>query len=194
MDLAAFETHIRGLVDDTTRPFTCNGSPFCCKVFIVGINPATEGVNIWDYWDAEKGMDFDNWFKAYKDERINQGKRLSVSPSRSNMKIITDELAMEGIKALETNIYSAPSKRLTDLDKNKRFTAAFEFLVSAIKPKLLLAHGAKTNKVINEMKNSLGPDLIIMPTQHLSYQFSKDNARKTAQNILKEFSLSDVSI
>jgi hypothetical protein len=38
------------------RPFLCDGNPYDCEAFIVGINPASS-VSFWSFWNDETGFD-----------------------------------------------------------------------------------------------------------------------------------------
>ena len=52
------------------RPFVCDGSPLDCRVFLVGINPATEmSGNFWDFWDDDSGFNKEKWRERYDEER-----------------------------------------------------------------------------------------------------------------------------
>lgn len=60
MSLQTFQKELEALIGKPTdlRPFVCDGSPLACKVFVVGLNPASEmDGNFWDYWDSSRGSD-----------------------------------------------------------------------------------------------------------------------------------------
>jgi hypothetical protein len=137
MTLAQFERKLRQLVPETgMRPFVCEGSPLCCKVFIVGVNPATPG-EFWKYWSTQGGFDKESWFSDYTQIRRAQGKR-AVTPTRG---IIERVVTNTGVPCLETNIYSVPTVRISDLPKASRSTDVFEFVLRSIRPKVVVLHG-----------------------------------------------------
>ena len=59
MKLKQFESELRSLTGPSAlRPFVCDGSPLTCRVFIVGINPATSmTTDFWQFWRAGTGFD-----------------------------------------------------------------------------------------------------------------------------------------
>lgn len=74
-DLSAFAEALQAIIGRPThlRPFVCDGSPLDCRVFIVGLNPATTlSGDWWEFWDDERGYRRAEWFERYKAERARQ--------------------------------------------------------------------------------------------------------------------------
>ena len=143
---AEFRRKLSAILPENCRPFVCQGSPYDCKIFVVGLNPATAMESgFWRYWSDCTGFDKDFWFEAYKNERksrpLRPGKkrRLSVGTTRRNLNKLADLVGAYGI--LETNIYSVPTENYTDLQAEERATEVFHFLLTEIKPKLIITHG-----------------------------------------------------
>jgi len=115
------------------RPFVCEGSPLDCQVFVVGYNPATalDG-DWWRFWTPGYGYRKRNW----KDEYLRQrdGK---ISKTRKRIEAIVSEMGT--IRVLEANIDARPSKRKSEYPKP--ITDAFDYLLSACAPKVIIAHG-----------------------------------------------------
>ena len=66
--LASFRKNLSAILPEKGRPFVCQGSPYNCKIFIVGINPATTMEGFWGYWSDCAGYDKDSFFEGYKIE------------------------------------------------------------------------------------------------------------------------------
>lgn len=192
MTLAEFKKQLtEKMVSETNRPFICRDSPLDCTVFIVGINPATETSNFWDYWKNETGFNFDNWFNDYIDSRSKSKKIAAISPTRRNINLISENL-LKNIKVLETNVFNVATKKEKDIMEEDKTSHVFDFLLDIIKPKLLLVHGKaaqkELSKKINYNENQLnyeidGLPVMVLFIQHLSYQFSKEKAIKVSEKI-----------
>jgi hypothetical protein len=68
-------------------------------------------------------------------------KRLAISPTRRNIVIITTYLAEHRIKTLETNLFSKPTAKARHLLLHDKSTVVFDYLLQAIKPRIILVHG-----------------------------------------------------
>ena len=143
---AEFRRKLSAILPENCRPFVCQGSPYDCKIFVVGLNPATAMENgFWRYWSDCKGFDKVSWFESYKNERKSRpprpGKkrRLSVGTTRRNLNKLADLVGAYGI--LETNTYSVPTEHYTDLQVEEKVTEVFHFLLTEIKPTLIITHG-----------------------------------------------------
>ncbi len=191
MTLVKFEKKLRTLVPEhDIRPFVCEGSPLACEVFIVGLNPATEG-EFWKYWSARQGFDKASWFADYKQARQAQGKR-PVSPTR---RIIDRVVAAAGVSCLETNIYSVPTSSIFELDDKGRSTHVFEFLLRSIRPKILVLHGkdvslellrlftqTQAKDGVRTLSASWG-QVFCVAVKHFSRGWSFDKADQLGQNV-----------
>jgi hypothetical protein len=188
-----FENQIKTFLGDNadSRPFLCEGMPFECDVFLVGINPATS-TDFWKYWSIEKGCDKQGWLEEYKENH--NGK---YNKTRDYVEVFFND--SKPLKVLETNIYPFASSREADLDPKYKKTELFEYLVNTIKPKLILGHGATVRKELSKLygiklkrgeyasvKNSKWK-LDILTEHHFSYQWSKDGIGKFATNIKENY-------
>ena len=179
MHLKEFETKLEELIGRPTelRPFVCDGSPIDCNVFIVGFNPATSmECDFWEFWRSDTGFDKRAWFDAYIQDRrtrpLKPGKtrRAAVSNSRRVIEWILESAAPA--RCLETNIYAAPSEQITDLASEKRLTAPFDFLLSTIKPKLIIAHGTDAARHCQSMTKNV----VVWSVSHFSRGWSQSAA------------------
>jgi hypothetical protein len=133
IDLADFERQLRERAKCATSwPFVCEGSPFDCPIFLVGINPATD-VPLWQHWSIESGVDKASWLDAYR--------RKYGRFSATRLRIERLCAAIRPIRALETNVFHHHSKRERDLTKEERVPGVFDFLVKTLKPKIMFVHG-----------------------------------------------------
>ncbi|WP_445656554.1 hypothetical protein [Achromobacter sp. NCFB-sbj8-Ac1-l] len=181
-DLEMFETELSSLIGRPTdlRPFVCNGSPLSCEVFIVGLNPASPMRNgFWSFWHASYGFDKQKWLNEYIYERsirpLKPGRTRRNKISNSRRVIEWINCALGPAKALETNLYSAPSEEFNDLHQHKRITAPFDFLLDRIRPKIVIAHGDDAISHIRKKKVSAK----IFEVSH----FSRGWGERTATNL-----------
>ena len=89
------------------RPFTCSGSPYCCRIFIVGLNSATRLKPFFEtYWSDDSGFLRDRFEEDYQKIRKKRGVRPRI------------EAFVDGVRpipCLETNLYAVPTKRSSQL-------------------------------------------------------------------------------
>jgi hypothetical protein len=169
VDLDEFARELEKVIGRPTdlRPFVCEGSPLDCDVFLVGIEPATAmQADFWDFWGSD-GFDKQKWVKQYRVERAKKGKP-RPSPTRDNIEHFVRGAA--GSRVLETNISAQASERYDR--KNIPHTAAFQFLLNVIKPRVLHVHGEPAWKAIGRFN----PSGKILKEYHLSYQTGEDKA------------------
>jgi len=157
------------------RPFLCDGSPFGCEVFLVGINPGTD-IPLWPYWSHEGGCDKAAWLQAYLERH---GR---FRPTRARIERICT--AMGPVRALETNVFHARSRREAGLAKNERTTEVFDFLLDELKPRVLFVHGRSGIEHLQRRTGALlapgtstrvryqGIIFDVIARHHLSYQCS----------------------
>ncbi len=151
MDLLSFDSQLRaacdatvqavpGITRDDLRPFVCKGSPLLCPVFLVGMNPASADRGFWRYWSVA-GFDYASWLQNYIASRREARKRSATSPTRARLQVFTAACEAAGAPVLETNVYAvcAPSKR--HLPVRMRDARVFKFLLEAIRPSVIVAHG-----------------------------------------------------
>lgn len=122
------------------RPFICEGSPYAANAFIVGINATTGVGRFWDFWDDEYGFKkADLWCPAYLAEK---GGR--ASPTRRHIQAL---LTLAGApECIETNVYAQPTAHVHLLTDET--TAAFDFLMAHLRPRVLLVHGKEAAEYV----------------------------------------------
>lgn len=157
-DLHHFEAKFKALIGKPTnlRPFVCDGSPYACRIFIAGQNPATSTSNFWQFWSAE-GMDREAWCKSYLAER--EGAR--PSPTRKRIERIAERV---GLPILETNVYATEAASGTRLRGEEREVSVFRMLVEEIRPVVILAHGKKAQEEVKR----ISPPCHVIELPHLS--------------------------
>lgn len=115
------------------RPFLCEGSPLNCEVAIVGFNPGTE-TDFWAHWSLPYGCDRRGWLASFKDNPANNRKK-----TRHCLEELYCELAP--VCCLELNLYPYYSPDQKRLPKSLREPAFFDFMLRAVKPRILLVYG-----------------------------------------------------
>jgi hypothetical protein len=179
MDLCEFDERLKAILPQNSRPFLCEGSPFECAVFIVGLNPRTR-TPFENYWTLPYGCRRSDWLKEYL--RRHDGKQ---GPTRKRIEILHKSLTPP-FKCLETNVFPVWSKRFHDLAAEYRKPDVFNFLLDAIKPKLVFVHGRAAGRHIERLAGGKGlprDELLegipiagfetdIYLTRHLSYHRS----------------------
>ncbi|MCZ4269526.1 hypothetical protein O4H48_16620 [Rhodobacteraceae bacterium G21628-S1] len=144
--MSDFETRLAEIIGRPSeqRPFVCRGKPASCSVWIVGYNAATTGGNWWRYWSTDHGFDLDAWRKDYDDERERRGKGTSATRLR------IDRIAEQIPGVLETNIFATPSTSMSNMPKSS--TEAFDYLLTTLNPKVIIAHGVPAAKHLTNWK------------------------------------------
>jgi hypothetical protein len=149
--------------DPTLRPFICDGNPVDSKIFIVGINPATQmKSSFWDYYQGEK-FNKTKWLDDYIKHRKEKGKTKTLSPTRSKIEKLVQNSFAE-YQCLETNVYSKPSSNMKDLGDKDKNTDIFNFLIRSVKPKALFIHGKDPAEFIKNEFNirfGIGKPIIV---------------------------------
>lgn len=176
MDLVAFERELRAVAGDVAvRPFLCNGSPFDCPVFLVGINPATD-IPLWPYWSAEHGCDKQGWLGAYLE------KHGRYRPTRARIERLLRSLAPT--RALETNVFHHRSRREADLVDEYKQTDVFDFLLKRLAPRVVFVHGRSAVTHLQRLTDARiergaftpvryqGVAFDVFAGHHLAYQWS----------------------
>ncbi len=209
MELSTLKTKLEEKMQDikdlNLRPFVCEGSPLKCKVFIVGINPATQmDDDFWSNWNDNEGFLFQEWFKKYQEtkEKTPKKNKKAVSPTRNMLNKIKEILKCP---ILETNVYPVATEKANLLKKEDKKTDIFRYLLENIEPQFIWIHGDKAIEAFNkefsqeivkiDIKRAKVEDIKdvkigerqikMIATQHLSYQFSIENAQKIANFISK---------
>lgn len=128
-----------------SRPFLCDGSPMGCEVALVGINPATD-TPFWPHWSPHTGFDRPAWIQAYRSRHVGRH-----TPTRDRIEILVE--AIKPLRLLELNLFQYPSRSERELERARRDTNLFEFLLQATSPRLLIAHGLSTKLHLEKLFN-----------------------------------------
>lgn len=187
--LAEFQQQIEAIIGrpSNQRPFVCDGSPLDCRVFIVGLNPASASErDFWEFWNLETGFEKRAWFESYIAERAQRP--LKPGKSRRNLVSNTRRVLQWVITSavhtpiLETNIYSSATEDASDLTHNMRCTRPFDFLIERLKPHLVVAHG---NDAADHMRTA-HTGVRIVAVKHFSRGWSQQAARDLGLSIARE--------
>jgi hypothetical protein len=185
--LDSFETELACHIGKPTelRPFVCDGSPLACQAFIVGYNPATNmEADFWHFWSQSTGFDKSAWRDEYVADRnhrpLSPGRtrRTKVSPSRRVIEWILEEAAP--VKVLETNIYATPTRRKRELAPEDHDDTPFRFLVSTIKPSVIVVHG---NDAISKLRLLERGHATVIERRHFSRGWSQAAARELGRQM-----------
>lgn len=134
------------------RPFTCDGSPLECRIFIVGLNPRTRlDEDFFDrYWKDDYGFLRKVFEKDYRKKKSD--------PSQTRRRIDHFVEAASPVPCLETNIYAVPTENESELNKLKRKdknttinTAILEYLVKTLRPIGIFVHTKKPVEFFQEL-------------------------------------------
>ena len=163
-DMVEFDRKMRELGEEAVggRPFLCEGLPFGCDVFLVGINPGTD-TPFWPHWSVERGCDKQAWLQEYL--RTHRKYR----PTRKRIELLCK--ALKPLRTLETNVFSLPSKREWELDKAKRTTAVFGFLLESLRPRLLFVHGRTAVQHLERLTYASLPHNDFVPVSYAGVNF-----------------------
>lgn len=118
-----------------SRPFLCHGSPIGCEAAEVGINPGTD-TPFWSHWSIKTGCNKEGWLADYRER--NDGR---LKPTRDRIEFLCQ--ALEPLRCLELNLYHHYSQNEVSLAREHRDTGLFDFMLKAVRPRVLLVHGRK---------------------------------------------------
>jgi hypothetical protein len=186
ISIGEFEKQLAAIVGrpTTLRPFVCNGSPLACRVFIVGLNPASPmKATFWDFWRPGIGYDKAAWMDAYVAERAERPlkpgrtRRRRISPSRAVIECLVSELGHT--TCLETNIYATAAEDYCDLSAGLRDTKPFDYLLAALKPEVIIVHGADAIAHVQ----SKAPAAAVLAVPHFSRGWSHESARDLGRKV-----------
>lgn len=169
-----FDKAIRELTGEhiEARPFLCEGSPFGCEIFLVGINPGTP-TPFWPRWRLPYGCYKQEWLSDYL-------RRPGQKPTRKNIERIISAAAP--VRCLDTNVFCRFSPDEASLPPADRDTRVFDYLLQVLTPKVLFVHGESGIKHIEWLAGNrslpageftrvslLGIPVDVITGQHLSY-------------------------
>jgi hypothetical protein len=189
-DVLWFDQRLRELTEEapSARPFLCKGLPFGCEVFLVGINPGKSSP-FWPHWNPQTGYDKPEWLKCYL------AKHGRYSPTRKRIELLFE--AVEPFRCVETNIFPFPSRRESELPASKRDSRVFEFLLEAIRPRVVFVHGRTAIKhLVTQTRVDLplgkftkvkyrGAVFDVIAGYHLSYQWSFVKVKNLARLLVE---------
>lgn len=191
---AAFDRDIRTLTMEspTSRPFLCQGSPFGCDIAEVGINPGTD-TPFWHFWDDRGQFDKLRWLEEYR--RRKGGQR---TPTRDRIELFN--AAVRPFRVIELNLFHEYSPREAALPKEHRTTELFDFLLAALKPRLLFVHGSKPrqhlerkfgvtlpNDTFTQIRDGDVSFTIFTASKHLAFVKGGDDYVREAARRIKEY-------
>lgn len=189
ISIVTFEQELAAIVGrpTTLRPFVCSGSPLVCRVFIVGLNPASPmQAGFWDFWRPGTGFDKAAWMDAYLAERaqrpLKPGKtrRPKISPSRAVIDCVVEEIGQAA--CLETNIYATASEAFCDLESPQRDTRPFDYMLATIQPEVVIVHG---NDAVEYLRDkTVAATVLAVP--HFSRGWSHERARELGREVRKK--------
>jgi hypothetical protein len=180
--LASFAQDLEQIIGRPTplRPFVCDGNPLACGAFLVGFNPATAlQSDFWNYW-SDRGFERSRWLEDYVAERearpLREGKkrRTKMSPSR---RVIDWIVQSTDCPLLETNLYAQATQDMRALSEQDM--RPFLFLVEAIMPKVIVAHGIPAHAALSQIK----PEATVVQVPHFSRGWSREKALVLGQQV-----------
>ena len=188
--LEALERDLRGLLraDTPARPFLCSGSPFGCRVALVGINPATT-TSFWDHWSPRTGVDKISWLAAHR-----ANARSATNQTRPRIEILAKALAP--VRCIELNLFPYPTSSERHLATEDRDRRVFDCMLEAVQPDFLFAFGKSPalelatflnetpfeKGIIRECRHNSRPVHVLVES-HLSRGWSYERVRELAHRI-----------
>lgn len=183
--------------NDKYRLFDCVGSPFDCKVLLVGINSVSElEKSFWSYWSDECGFNHAEWLSDYHSFMLRTyGK---IGKTRKMLELLREELKKASINLFCTNIYLESSKDYESL-KNKK-NNDINFLINEINPALVILMGGKVREYFEEMIQSRinkgkiedvsvnGHNFKIFALTHFAVQTSYKQIKEYVNMVISELS------
>lgn len=161
-----------------SRPFVCTGSPYGCEVAEIGINPGTP-TPFWSRWTPETGFDKAGWLRDYLD------KHKKFGPTRRNIDLFCE--ALHPVRCIELNVYDRFSPRLNDLPKELRRTEVVNFMLDAVRPRLILVHGDEPANYLSRLFATPVAKEVFTPVQYGGVQFEVFQAKCHFMKTSKEY-------
>ena len=137
------------------RPFTCKGSPFKCRLFIVGFNPATPLKQDFfrRYWCDDRGFlrkVFEaDYLQRRKEQRREEPHKRQVSPTRQRIEAFVE--GASPVPCLETNIYAVPTAKASELESKYKNMDIIEYLIKKIRPAGIFVHSNAARKLFQKL-------------------------------------------
>jgi hypothetical protein len=142
--------------------------------------------DFWQFWNSNSGFDKDFWFESYKIERAarplrpGRQRRNTVSTTRRVIEWVV--AAASPVRCLETNLYSTPSETAGELSNQQRCSDVFQFLLSTVRPRVILAHGKDACRHLQ----TADTDARVIEASHLSRGWSRIQAQELGHKIASE--------
>ncbi len=158
--MKAFAANLRVLVGDAKglRPLLCEGDPLTCTVALVGANPGTT-TPFWTFWSDESGMNRRSWIETYKADHDGRVRRSRAAIERF--------VPLVSARVVELNAHVAHSKRIAALPIRLRTTDVLDFVLSVIKPKVIVCAGANASRAVEGIDLPWRP--AVLKTKHFIY-------------------------
>ncbi len=137
------------------RPFTCTGSPLECRLFIVGVHPATPLKRDFfrRYWCDDRGFlrkVFEaDYLQRRKEQRREEPHKRQVSPTRQRIEAFVKGVSPE--PCLETNIYAVPKETARGLESKN--TKIIEYLIETVQPAGIFVHTNKAKEFFQKISD-----------------------------------------
>ncbi len=170
IDWATQLRHIVGSPLYGQRPFVCEGYPTESHVLIIGTNPATPlNMDWWDWWNSERGFDYDLFMSRYINARRRMRKSL-LGATRRRFIRITDTLQSKfrlNLKTIESNVYRREARseeQLWGYKESDRYpnNEVLHLLISGLQmPKVVIPHGTSAAAWLTEQAAELPPNIKI---------------------------------
>ncbi|MGI8527521.1 MAG: hypothetical protein ACR2K5_15375 [Pseudolabrys sp.] len=176
-----------------SRLFACDGSPFDCPLFIIGLNPAVyTGRDFWNgYWSDHTGFKkellLDDLLEA-------EG---ALTTTRANIEEI-GRIARLG--TLDANLYLHVSSRFHQSHEKQHRPDVIDQLILTLKPKVVLAHSVKAIRHLAQTSDDLveeplaiqsvcwnGLPLIVILSRHLGYVKGRAELQQICAAIVTAF-------
>lgn len=178
--LAQIDKQIRLLTGEhpESRPFICSGSPLGCDIAEVGINPGTP-TPFWPHWSTAQGFSKEAWLKDYLSRHGKFG------PTRRNIDLFAQSL--HPMRSVELNIYDRFSPRLGDLPASLRKTEVFDYLLGALRPKLVLVHGDDPAEYLGRLLGVSPEKDAFVPVEYQGVRLELFQATRHFMKVSKEY-------
>jgi hypothetical protein len=194
MTLEEFRVDMQALgTPPESRLFVCDGSPFDCPLFIIGLNPAVDtGRDFWNggYWCDRTGFDK----KLFLNDIQARG---PVKTTRANIEEIG---RISRLRTLDTNLYLHVSSRFRQSHEKQYRPDVVDQLILTLRPKVVLAHTveavrhlATTSDALREEPLAIqsvrwnGVPLMVILSRHLGYVKGCAELQKISTAIVTAF-------
>jgi hypothetical protein len=147
LDEFRIQTQALGAPPESTL-FVCDGSPFYCPLFIIGLNPVVDtGRDFWKwYWSDRTGFK-----KELLLDDLRQA-RGALTTTRANIEEIGRAVRLG---TSDANLYLHVSHRFHQSQKKQYRPDVIDQLIRTLKPKVVLAHSVQVVRHLARTSNEL---------------------------------------